>query len=123
VSDAVRAIIACGTIPAAAGGRFLIAGPALDLRVWLEAIAAAAATAVRFHDRLDGPARAVARAASLLPWAVRQGRRWQTLDYLVRPRSYDTAASLDRLGPYQQADLGPAVTEAMAWYRDRGFAV
>ena len=121
VDDAVRALEACGTLPGAAGESLLISGPRIAFREWIEGIAAAAGTSVRFLGAAGGPARALLYALRSVPLHVGGARRlaW---DYMLRPRAYDVQRSLEVLGAYQGSDLTRGIEATLAWYRAHDFS-
>lgn len=117
VDDAVRALVACGRVPEAAGQAVVISGPEVELRTWIEAIATAAGTSVRFLDALGPPGRLFLRTTGWLPAWAAGGVRRQSWDYMLRPRAYDISSSVDLLGPYHGSDLHEVVRNAMTSYR------
>jgi len=119
VDDAVRALVACGTT-SAVNEPLLVSGPSISLRQWIDTIAAASGTAVRYLGALGGPARTLLRLAAPIPMSV-GGTRRLTWDYMVRPRAFDLSRTLHVLGPYQQARLEPGVAATVAWYRSRDY--
>ena len=121
VEAAVRALVACGRVPEAASRVLLISGPEIRLREWIEAIATAAGTSVRFMGALGAPGRLALRTTSWLPVWAAGGVRRQSWDYLLRPRAYDISASVRLLGPYHGSNFHEAVHRTMTWYRRHDF--
>ena len=123
IEDLVRAFHLCGTVPAAAGRTYLLAGPRYT--TLKELVALIAAELDVSPPRLVWPVWPVWLAGALcelvcVPLRIEPPLYRRRVEFYTKSRAFDASRARRELGFDPRVDLEEGIHRTAVWYRERG---
>ena len=123
IDDLVRGFLLCGSVPAAAGRTYLLAGP--EYTTLEELVALIARELGVAPPRVHLPVWPVWLAGALceavcVPFGIEPPLFRRRVDFYRKSRAFSTARASQELGYNPAVDLRTGISRTAAWYREQG---